>query len=102
VPLLVLTADRPPELHGVGAPQTIDQHELFGEMVRRFEDPGVARADDASTWRDLAQRLWASATQETTELPSPGPRSLSRSSLKRANSRRPHPRRRRQSLTRVR
>jgi len=73
VPLLVLTADRPPELHGVGAPQTIDQHELFGEMVRRFEDPGVARADDASTWRDLAQRLWASATQETTELPSPGP-----------------------------
>ena len=36
VPLLVLTADRPPELHGVGAPQTINQHKLFGDMVRDF------------------------------------------------------------------
>lgn len=73
VPLLVLTADRPPELHGVGAPQTIDQHELFGEMVRRFEDPGVAHYDDAHTWRPLAQRLWHSAAQRTIESPSPGP-----------------------------
>ena len=73
VPLLVLTADRPPELHGVGAPQTIDQHELFGEMVRRFEDPGVARMDDALTWRSLAQRLWNSAAQSMMESPGPGP-----------------------------
>jgi 2-succinyl-5-enolpyruvyl-6-hydroxy-3-cyclohexene-1-carboxylate synthase len=73
VPLLVLTADRPPELHGVGAPQTIDQHELFGEMVRRFEDPGVAHYDDAHTWRPLAQRLWHSAAQRTIESPRPGP-----------------------------
>ena len=36
VPLLVLTADRPPELHGVGAPQTIDQRHLFGKTVRRY------------------------------------------------------------------
>lgn len=61
VPLLVLTADRPPELHGVGAPQTINQHELYGKMVRRFEEPGVASADGTSTWRDLARRLWRSA-----------------------------------------
>ena len=73
VPLLVLTADRPPELHGVGAPQTIDQHELFGEMVRLFEDPGVPRVEDATTWRDLAQRLWIAATQEDRATPSPGP-----------------------------
>jgi 2-succinyl-5-enolpyruvyl-6-hydroxy-3-cyclohexene-1-carboxylate synthase len=73
VPLLVLTADRPPELHGVGAPQTIDQHELFGEMVRCFEDPGVARGDDAHTWRSLAQRLWNGAAPQTTASPGPGP-----------------------------
>ena len=70
VPVMVLTADRPPELHGVGAPQTIDQHKLYGTMVRHFEDPGVAKYDDASTWRDVATRLWRHATNE---LGSPGP-----------------------------
>jgi 2-succinyl-5-enolpyruvyl-6-hydroxy-3-cyclohexene-1-carboxylate synthase len=64
VPLLVVTADRPPELHGVGAPQTIDQHELYGAMVRHFEDPGVAKYDGASSWRDLATRLWQHAVNE--------------------------------------
>jgi 2-succinyl-5-enolpyruvyl-6-hydroxy-3-cyclohexene-1-carboxylate synthase len=61
VPLLIVTADRPPELHGVGAPQVIEQHELYGDMVRLFEEPGVARAEQATTWRPLAQRLWRSA-----------------------------------------
>jgi 2-succinyl-5-enolpyruvyl-6-hydroxy-3-cyclohexene-1-carboxylate synthase len=70
VPLLILTADRPPELHGVGAPQTMDQDHLYGPMVRRFEDPGVARWDDAPSWRDLARRLWRSAT-DTVDGPGP-------------------------------
>ena len=61
VPLLVLTADRPPELHGVGAPQTMDQHELYGKLVRRFEEPGVPEMADANEWRDLARRLWTSS-----------------------------------------
>jgi 2-succinyl-5-enolpyruvyl-6-hydroxy-3-cyclohexene-1-carboxylate synthase len=61
VPLLILTADRPAELHGVGAPQVIEQRELYGEMVRLFEEPGVARMELASTWRSLARRLWFSA-----------------------------------------
>jgi 2-succinyl-5-enolpyruvyl-6-hydroxy-3-cyclohexene-1-carboxylate synthase len=61
VALLVLTADRPDELHGVGAPQTIEQDHLYGGMVRRFEDPGVAVASDASSWRPLARRLWSHA-----------------------------------------
>jgi 2-succinyl-5-enolpyruvyl-6-hydroxy-3-cyclohexene-1-carboxylate synthase len=73
VPLLILTADRPPELHGVGAPQTIDQHELFGEMVRLFEDPGVARESARDTWRELADRLWRRAVQGTEEFPNAGP-----------------------------
>ena len=61
VPMLVLTADRPPELQGIGAPQTIDQTELYGGVVRRFADPGVAAATDAGTWRELAQDWWMSA-----------------------------------------
>ncbi len=41
VPMLAVTADRPPELHGVGAPQTIDQAGLYGAAPRWFHDPGV-------------------------------------------------------------
>ena len=61
VPMLVCTADRPPELHDVGAPQTIDQQRLFGGAVRWFADPGVA--DDVArwSWRSLASRAWLEA-----------------------------------------
>ena len=60
VPLLVLTADRPPELHGVGAPQTINQHKLFGDMVRDFVEPGVAKQETMSSWRATAQKAFNS------------------------------------------
>src|SRR3546814_9301800 len=40
VPMLVCTADRPPELRDVGAGQTIDQTHLYGRSVRWFCDPG--------------------------------------------------------------
>jgi 2-succinyl-5-enolpyruvyl-6-hydroxy-3-cyclohexene-1-carboxylate synthase len=36
VPLIVMTADRPPELQDVGAPQTIDQNRIYGEHTRWF------------------------------------------------------------------
>ena len=61
VPLLVLTADRPPELHHVGAPQTMAQRHLYGAQVRRYEEPGVARWDARDSWRALASRVYASA-----------------------------------------
>lgn len=61
VPLLALTADRPPELHGVGAPQTIDQNHLFGGSVRWFGQPGPPDASDPTSWRALAARAVAEA-----------------------------------------
>ena len=44
VPLIVLTADRPPELRDVGAGQTIDQLKLYGDAVKWFFEVGVAEA----------------------------------------------------------
>jgi 2-succinyl-5-enolpyruvyl-6-hydroxy-3-cyclohexene-1-carboxylate synthase len=70
VPLIVVTADRPPELHGVGAPQTIDQAHLYGTMVRRFDDVYDVSLDTASRWRGEASGLWDAAVGVVT---SPGP-----------------------------
>lgn len=39
-PLIVITADRPPELHHCAAPQTVDQIKLYGDRVRHFADLG--------------------------------------------------------------
>jgi 2-succinyl-5-enolpyruvyl-6-hydroxy-3-cyclohexene-1-carboxylate synthase len=58
VPLLACTADRPPELHDIGAPQTIDQTHLFGGAVRWFCEPGAA---NASVWRSIGARAAAEA-----------------------------------------
>jgi len=56
VPLVVLTADRPPELRGVGANQTIDQVGLFGRYARFLEDAPVAGDEpDESRWRERGE-----------------------------------------------
>ncbi|HHC07233.1 MAG TPA: 2-succinyl-5-enolpyruvyl-6-hydroxy-3-cyclohexene-1-carboxylic-acid synthase [Actinobacteria bacterium] len=61
VPLLSITADRPPEVRGAGAPQTTDQTRLFGVHVRAFLDPGVPDDDVARAAPSLAARAWAAA-----------------------------------------
>ncbi len=47
VPLIVLTSDRPPELRGIGAGQTIDQIHLYGTAARWFCEVGTHDADNA-------------------------------------------------------
>ena len=61
-PLLILTADRPPELRGVGAPQTIDQVKLYGDAVKSFHEVGVPDASTAKAAPSLAAMAWAEST----------------------------------------
>jgi 2-succinyl-5-enolpyruvyl-6-hydroxy-3-cyclohexene-1-carboxylate synthase len=68
VPLVLMSADRPPEIQGFGANQTIDQVKLFGDLVRAYH--GLPPADRASfpslgslAARAVDQSLW----------PMPGP-----------------------------
>jgi 2-succinyl-5-enolpyruvyl-6-hydroxy-3-cyclohexene-1-carboxylate synthase len=73
VPLLVFTADRPPELRGTGANQAIDQLKLYGAAVRWFCEAGVpeARPGMVGYWRSLACRAWATASGEAGGFPGP-------------------------------
>lgn len=71
VPLIVLTADRPPELREDGSGQTIDQVKLFGGAVRWFCEIGNHEADNAGLlhFRRAACRAFVRAAGD----PRPGP-----------------------------
>ncbi len=63
VPLIVLTADRPPELREVGAGQSIDQIKLYGTAAKWFVEVGNLQPGRESGvhHRALACRAWATA-----------------------------------------
>jgi 2-succinyl-5-enolpyruvyl-6-hydroxy-3-cyclohexene-1-carboxylate synthase len=71
LPLIALSADRPPELRGIGAGQTIDQIKLYGSSVRWFCEVGTHEASDQGLlhYRSVACRALAAARGE----PRPGP-----------------------------
>src|SRR3954453_14989522 len=63
VPLIVLTADRPPELRDTGAGQAIDQIKLFGSFAKWFVEVGshAPGRDTATHYRSLGCRAWRTA-----------------------------------------
>ena len=65
VPLLLLTADRPPELREAGAGQTIDQLKLYGGAAKWFFEVGLDSASpERLRWmRALACRAWSTARE---------------------------------------
>lgn len=72
LPLIVLTADRPPELRAAGAWQTIDQQKLFGAFVRDFHElalPDELPPEAAARYaRDIGRRA-----ARRSQAPVPGP-----------------------------
>ena len=75
VPLLALTADRPPELRGTGANQTIDQPGLYGGAVRWAADVGVPEAgreaEQNRYWRSLVAKALITAAGGLSSHPGP-------------------------------
>ena len=68
VPLIALTADRPPELKGVGAPQTIDQVELYGRHAKWYAE--LPLPDEAPEAEAEARTIVARALEVATAAPS--------------------------------
>jgi 2-succinyl-5-enolpyruvyl-6-hydroxy-3-cyclohexene-1-carboxylate synthase len=73
VPLLLLTADRPPELRATGASQTIDQVKMYGAAVRWYAEAEVPapRQGAVGYWRSLACQAWAQAAGAAGTFPGP-------------------------------
>jgi 2-succinyl-5-enolpyruvyl-6-hydroxy-3-cyclohexene-1-carboxylate synthase len=75
VPLLALTADRPPELRATGANQTIEQSGLYGGAVRWAVDVGVPEAGREAAqnryWRSVVAKALLTATGAVSGDPGP-------------------------------
>ena len=70
VPLLLFSADRPPELQNCGAGQTIDQENIFGNFVRQFHQLEVPQTNE--NYRDHLVTVLKSAYQKSLGV-NPGP-----------------------------
>lgn len=84
VPLLLLTADRPPELRGVGSNQTTDQLGMFAGLAAAGRLVGIdvpvptdtdanGHGTQSAQWRAWARRAWDAATGTRRPLATPGP-----------------------------
>ncbi len=64
VPILAVTADRPPQLRGVGANQTIRQPGIYGDAVRLAVDlaPATRAVGEVAYWRSTVSRAVAAST----------------------------------------
>ena len=75
IPVLALTADRPPELRSTGANQTIEQPGLYGSAVRWAADVGVPEAGREAAqnryWRSLVAKALLTATGALSGDPGP-------------------------------
>lgn len=62
IPLIVLSADRPHTLLHVGAPQTVDQHKIFGTAVNYFEELAVPQESHYYAYpRQVARKSYMKA-----------------------------------------
>lgn len=69
VPLLLISADRPTELHDCAAPQTTQQSQVLSSHVRLQLDLGAQAPQQETTWlATAAARAWSAAHG-----PAPGP-----------------------------
>ncbi len=66
VPMIVLTADRPLEAHKFGAAQTMEQEELFSDVVLFRASPSVPDGGNKTRWRALASRAFHEAVSNPT------------------------------------
>jgi 2-succinyl-5-enolpyruvyl-6-hydroxy-3-cyclohexene-1-carboxylate synthase len=73
LPLIVLSADRPPALRGAGANQTTDQIKMFGSAVRMFHELGtpVREVGQVAYWRSQVARTVAKAVGARSADPGP-------------------------------
>ncbi|WP_214364678.1 2-succinyl-5-enolpyruvyl-6-hydroxy-3-cyclohexene-1-carboxylic-acid synthase [Pseudonocardia sp. H11422] len=73
VPLLALTADRPPQLIGTGASQTVAQPGIFGDAVRLAVTAAVATraVGEQGRWRSMVDRTVAAVTGALGGAPGP-------------------------------
>jgi 2-succinyl-5-enolpyruvyl-6-hydroxy-3-cyclohexene-1-carboxylate synthase len=69
IPLIILTADRPPEARDVGAAQTVDQVGLYGTHVKWSQDLPVADAGAIDELVRFARTAGARASSVATEVP---------------------------------